>query len=169
MTDTLFGLAFALAAPTWALLIFAPGWRWTDRVAASVLPIVPIVLVYMALALPVLPELWEAVRRPDLAAFQRFTALDGGAAAIWAQVIAWDLFIGQWMYREGCRLRIHPLLMGPVLLLSTLLSPIGVLLFLAIRAFAQVHPNRPTGPPLIRRPGPGPHAPPPAEARSTGS
>ncbi|MER7395693.1 ABA4-like family protein [Streptomyces sp. NPDC000151] len=134
MTAFLFDLSFWLAAPVWALLILAPGRRWTDRIAASPLPMVPVLLVYLALAVPVFPRLWTAVSHPELGGFQDLMALDGGAAAIWAQVIAWDLFLGQWMYREARRLAIHPLVMGPLLVLTVLLSPIGVLLFLAIRA-----------------------------------
>ncbi|MCE4944335.1 MULTISPECIES: ABA4-like family protein [Streptomyces] len=134
MTDrTLFSLAFALAAPFWALLILAPGRRWTDRIAASPLPMVPVIGVYLALAIPVFPQLWAAVSHPDLAGFQRLLALGGGAGAIWAQLIAWDLFLGQWMYREARDLGIHPLVMGPLLVLTILLSPVGVLLFLCLR------------------------------------
>ncbi|MFF2925165.1 ABA4-like family protein [Streptomyces celluloflavus] len=166
MTDsTLFDLAFALAAPFWALLIFAPGWRWTDRIAASPLPMVPVLAVYLALAVPVFPHLWAAVSSPGLAGFQELVALGGGAGAIWAQVIAWDLFLGQWMYREARALGVHPLVTGPLLALTVLLSPIGVLLFLGIRAVLRIRSGRrlrtPDGPaPDGTRPNraPGPKA-----------
>ncbi|MFJ6751020.1 MULTISPECIES: ABA4-like family protein [unclassified Streptomyces] len=153
MTHTaLFDLAFLLAAPFWALMILAPGLRWTDRMAASPLPMVPVISVYLALAIPVFPQLWAAVRSPDLAGFQELVALGGGAGAIWAQVIAWDLFLGQWMYREGRALGIHPLVMGPLLVLTVLLSPLGVLLFLGIRAgFRRKRADTPHRP---ARPGP---------------
>ncbi|MFJ9418413.1 ABA4-like family protein [Streptomyces sp. NPDC101227] len=140
--STLFELAFYLAAPFWALLILAPGWRWTDRIAASPLPMVPVIAVYLALAVPVFPQLWAAVSHPDLAGFQELLRLDGGAGAIWAQVIAWDLFLGQWMYREARALKIHPLVMGPLLVLTILLSPIGVLVFLALRAAVRLRARR---------------------------
>ncbi|MGP8302974.1 ABA4-like family protein [Streptomyces inhibens] len=148
--STLFDLAFFLAAPFWALLILAPGRRWTDRIAASPLPMVPVIAVYLALAVPVFPQLWAAVSRPDLAGFQELLRLDGGAGAIWAQVIAWDLFLGQWMYREARALGIHPLVMGPLLVLTVLLSPIGVLLFLGIRAGVRLRARRRPG---LRQPG----------------
>ncbi|MFF4697594.1 ABA4-like family protein [Streptomyces chattanoogensis] len=143
MTNSaLFDLAFYLAAPFWALLILAPGRRVTDRIAASALPLVPVIAVYLALALPVFPQLWAAVSRPDLARFQELLALGGGAGAIWAQVIAWDLFLGQWMYREARALGIHPLVMGPLLVLTVLLSPIGVLAFIGIRAGVRARARR---------------------------
>lgn len=34
-TQSLFDLAFPLAAPFWLLMIAAPRWRWTERVVAS--------------------------------------------------------------------------------------------------------------------------------------
>ncbi|MFF8372354.1 ABA4-like family protein [Streptomyces lydicus] len=136
-SSTLFDLAFLLAAPFWVLLILAPGWRFTDRIAASPLPMVPVLAVYLVLAIGVFPQLWAAVSHPDLAGFQELMRLGGGAGALWAQVIAWDLFLGQWMYREARTLRIHPLVMAPLLVLTVLLSPFGVLLFLALRAAAR--------------------------------
>ncbi|MPY52677.1 ABA4-like family protein [Streptomyces acidicola] len=134
MTGFLFELSFWLAAPVWLLMIFAPGWGPTVRLAGSPWTVVPVLLVYVALAVPVLPELWAAVSSPDLDAFRDLTALADGAAAVWAQVIAWDLLIGQWMYREGRRLGISALVMGPLLVFTILLSPFGLLVFLGLRA-----------------------------------
>ncbi|WP_329122596.1 ABA4-like family protein [Streptomyces sp. NBC_01353] len=142
MTGFLFELSFFLASPVWLLMIFAPGWRGTERLAASPLTVVPILAVYLALALPVLPELWAAVSSPDLDTFRDLTALANGAGAIWAQVIAWDLLLGQWMYREARRLGLSPLLMGPLMILTILLSPFGLLLFLALRAGKKPLPVR---------------------------
>lgn len=95
--------------------------------------VVPVLLIYLALAVPVFPELWTAVSSPDLGTFRELTALADGAGAIWSQVIAWDLLIGQWMYREARRLRIPALLMGPLLVFTILLSPFGLLAFLGLR------------------------------------
>ncbi|MFI9250385.1 ABA4-like family protein [Streptomyces sp. NPDC053069] len=134
MTGFLFEFSFWLAAPVWLLMIFAPGWGPTARIAGSPWTVVPVLLVYLALAVPVFPELWAAVRSPDLDTFRDLTALADGAGAIWSQVIAWDLLIGQWMYREARRLGMSALLMGPLLVLTILLSPFGLLLFLGLRA-----------------------------------
>ncbi|MFH8839889.1 ABA4-like family protein [Streptomyces sp. NPDC017868] len=141
MTGSLFQLTFLLAAPVWLLMIFAPHWRGTERLAASPLTVLPILAVWAVLAAPVLPELWAAVSSPDLDAFRELTALADGAAALWAQVIAWDLLLGQWMYREARRLAIPPLLMAPLLLLTILLSPVGLPLFLVARAVWTTREN----------------------------
>ncbi|MFF5709882.1 ABA4-like family protein [Streptomyces sp. NPDC012756] len=134
MTGFLFELTFLLAAPVWLLMIFAPRRRVTERLAASPLTVLPILALWAVFAAPVLPELWAAVSSPGIDAFRDLTALANGAGALWAQVIAWDLLLGQWMYRESRRLSISPLLMAPVLLVTILLSPIGLPLFLAVRA-----------------------------------
>ncbi|GGT76352.1 ABA4-like family protein [Streptomyces lateritius] len=141
MTGFLFELSFFLAAPVWLLMIFAPRWRATERLAASPLTVLPILAVYLTLALPVLPELWTAVSSPDIDTFRDLTALANGAGAIWAQVIAWDLLLGQWMYREARRRGISPLVMGPLLILTILLSPIGLLIFLPLRAMKKPAPE----------------------------
>ncbi|MFI0981681.1 ABA4-like family protein [Streptomyces sp. NPDC021093] len=142
MTHTLFGLAFFLASPFWLLMILAPRWGWTVRIALSPLTVLPVLAVYLAMAVPVFPELWAAVSSPSLAGFRELTALGGGAGAIWAQVIAWDLLIGQWMFLEARKMNLHPLLMGPLLLFTILLSPLGLLVFLAIRALHTARTRR---------------------------
>ncbi|TQK43457.1 uncharacterized protein DUF4281 [Streptomyces sp. SLBN-118] len=134
MTGFLFDLTFCLAAPLWLLMIFVPNWRPTARIAASPLTVLPILAVYLTMAIPVFPELWAAVSSPSLDGFRDLAALANGAGALWAQVIAWDLLLGQWMFLQARRLGIHPLVMGPLLVLTILLSPIGLLIFLALRA-----------------------------------
>ncbi|WP_329016298.1 ABA4-like family protein [Streptomyces sp. NBC_00690] len=138
MTETLFDLSFLLAVPVWLLMIFAPTWRVTSRIARSPLTVVPILVVYLALVLPVLPELWTLVSEPTLTKLQDLVEIADGAGAVWAQIIAWDLLVGQWMFLEARRLGIHPLVMGPLLVFTILLSPFALLVFLVLRAVQSV-------------------------------
>ncbi|MEU8891996.1 ABA4-like family protein [Streptomyces sp. NPDC048442] len=142
MTGFLFDLSFFLACPFWLLMVFAPRWRRTVRIAGSPLTVLPILAVYLTMALPVFPQLWAAVSSPSLDGFRELMVLANGAGAIWAQVIAWDLLLGQWMFLEARRLGLHPLLMGPLLVLTIVLSPIGLLIFLAIRAVLTTRASR---------------------------
>ncbi|WP_418956103.1 ABA4-like family protein [Streptomyces tritici] len=137
MTGFLFQLSFWLAAPVWLAMILAPSRPVTSRVAASPLTVVPVLLVWLTLAVPVAPELWAAVSSPDVDVFRDLVATPQGAGAVWAQVIAWDLLIGQWMFLQARRLGIPPLVMGPLLVLTILLSPIGLPLFLLVREAAR--------------------------------
>ncbi|MFD8731531.1 ABA4-like family protein [Streptomyces sp. NPDC059611] len=134
MTGTLFDITFYLAAPFWLLMISVPTWSVTTRVVSSPLTVLPLLTVYTVLAVRVFPELWTAVSTPDLRTFQELTALAEGAGALWAQVIAWDLLVGQWMFLQSRKLGLSPWLMGPLLVLTILLSPFGLLVFLALRA-----------------------------------
>ncbi|MEU0101346.1 ABA4-like family protein [Streptomyces sp. NPDC006267] len=152
MTGALFEITFYLAAPFWLLMIFAPTWSGTARLVASPLTVLPLLAVYAVLAVPVFPELWTAVSSPDIDAFRELTALPGGAGAVWAQVIAWDLLLGQWMYLQSRKLGLSPLLMGPLLVLSILLSPFGLLLFLTVRAVRRREREREPG--RVQKPEP---------------
>jgi hypothetical protein len=71
--------------------------------------------------------------RPGLPALATFMSTDTGAALVWAHMIAWDLFVGRWMYLEGRRVNVHPLVMAPVLVITILLAPVGLPLFLVVR------------------------------------
>jgi hypothetical protein len=129
----LFQLVFLLAAPFWALMIVAPTWSWTRRIVGSPLIVVPPVLGYAILVFSHLTVVLPAVARLTLAGAQELLATPDGAAAGWAHFIAFDLFVGRWIYLDSRRAGRHPLLMAPVLVLTILLGPLGLLVYLAIR------------------------------------
>ena len=134
--STAFTLVFVAAAPFWALMIFAPAWSWTKRVMASPWSVTPPLVFWFIFALPNLGDLAPAVLKPTLAGWQEVVAEPAGMTAVWAQVIAWDLFIGRWMYHDSRERGIHPLVMGPLLVLAILFSPVAVPLYLVIRKVA---------------------------------
>lgn len=149
MTAALFGVTFVLAAPFWALMVFAPTWGWTRRLAASPWIVVPPALIYAALAVPRLPDLLPALLAPTLDGVREILATDAGTALAWAHFIAWDLFVGRWMYLDSRARDLHPVLMAPVLLLTILLSPLGLLAYGLVRLVRLV----PTGPGRVADPG----------------
>lgn len=142
MTGTLFTVTFYLAAPFWALMILAPGWSWTRRIVSSPLIVAPCLVVYGILAVPVFGELWSTFTQPTLDGVRALVSSDAGTAIVWAQVIAWDLFLGRWMYLDSRERRISPFAMAPVLVFTILLSPFGLAAYLLLRV------------PLTRRPVP---------------
>ncbi|MDG6102449.1 ABA4-like family protein, partial [Dactylosporangium aurantiacum] len=133
MAGPLFQLAFLVVVPFWALMIVAPGWRRTGRIAASPYIVLPALVVWAVAVAPVLPDFAAEMLDPDLAGVRALFADDDVVAAVWAQVLAWDLFVGRWIYLDSRERRIHPLVMAPVLVLTILLSPIGLPLYLALR------------------------------------
>jgi hypothetical protein len=53
----------------------------------------------------------------------------------WLHYLAFDLFVGAWEVREAKRIGLPHLAILPALALTFLFGPIGLLLFLAMRAF----------------------------------
>jgi hypothetical protein len=134
MTGTLFSLTFGVAAPFWALMILAPGWVWTRRIIESPLIVMPVVLIYAVLIVPSLGDVLPGVIRPELGGVRELLGTATGAAAAWAHMIAFDLFVGRWSWMDSRRRGISALAMAPVLLLTILLGPLGLLTYLAVRA-----------------------------------
>jgi Domain of unknown function (DUF4281) len=64
------------------------------------------------------------------ALFANDSALDAG----WLHYLAFDLFVGTWIVRQGTVAGMHPLLLLLCLPVTFLLGPIGFLLFLVERA-----------------------------------
>ncbi|MFI6824094.1 ABA4-like family protein [Micromonospora sp. NPDC050187] len=147
MTGLIFDLTFPLVVPFWALMILLPGWSWTRRIVGSPLVVVPPLVGYLVLAVAEFDRLWPVVSRPSLAGLTEFLGTPAGAATLWAHVIAFDLFVGRWIYLDGRERGVHPLVTGPILALTILLSPVGLLVHLAVREVAGRPPvgATPTG------------------------
>jgi hypothetical protein len=133
MTGTLFGLTFAVAAPFWALMILLPGWSWTRRIIASPWIVLPVVLIYALLVIPAFGEVLPAVASPTLGGVRELLGTADGAAAGWAHMIAFDLFVGRWSWLDSRDRGVPALVMAPVLLLTILLGPLGLLAYLLVR------------------------------------
>jgi hypothetical protein len=52
----------------------------------------------------------------------------------WIHYLAFDLFVGSWEVRDAQRVGIHHLFVVPCLVLTVLFGPIGLLLYLLLRA-----------------------------------
>ncbi|MBF6125846.1 ABA4-like family protein [Nocardia brasiliensis] len=135
MTSFLFDLTFYTAAPFWALMILAPWWRRTSAIVASPLICVPPMLIYAVVVLPDFATVWSAVSGADLAGMQVLLGGSAGAAAAWAHFIAFDLFLGRWIFLDSRKRDLPALLISPLLVFTIMLAPLGVLLYLLVRAF----------------------------------
>jgi hypothetical protein len=134
VTSTLFGLSFTVVAPFWVLMILLPRWSWTRRIIESPLIVLPAVLIYALLVLPALGEVLPAVASPTLDGVRELLGTADGAAAAWAHMIAFDLFVGRWSWLDSRERGVPALLMSPILVLTILLGPLGLLAYLLIRS-----------------------------------
>jgi hypothetical protein len=133
VTAILFELTFLLAAPFWALMILLPKWSWTTRIVRSPLIVLPIVAIYAALIVPDFGAVWAGVSNPTLDGVAELLGSPAGAAAGWAHMIAFDLFVGRWSYLDSRERGIPVLLMAPILVLTIMLGPLGLAAYLAVR------------------------------------
>jgi hypothetical protein len=133
----LFALTLPLAAPFWAVMILAPAWSFTRRVIASPWIVAPPLMVYALAVLPALSEVLPAVASPTLLSVAGLLGAPLGAAAGWAHFIAFDLFVGRWIFLDARERGIPHLVTTPILLLTILLGPLGMLAYLVVRAVRQ--------------------------------
>ncbi|MGV9721392.1 ABA4-like family protein [Nocardia beijingensis] len=143
MTEPLFDITFWFAAPFWALMILAPKWRRTAAVVASPLICLPPLIVYAALVVPEFGALAAALVNPQLSGLRAVLGSSTGAAAAWAHFVAFDLFLGRWIFLDSRTRRLPSLLISPLLVLTILFAPLGVLLYLLIRLTTTPAPGRP--------------------------
>ncbi|MEU7800137.1 ABA4-like family protein [Micromonospora arborensis] len=134
MTEALFTLTFAVAAPFWALMILLPHWSWTARIISSPLIVLPAVAIYALLVIPAFGEVLPAVASPTLGGVRDLLGTADGAAAAWAHMIAFDLFVGRWAWLDSRERGVPALVMAPVLVLTILLGPLGLAAYLAVRS-----------------------------------
>src|SRR3984893_4750812 len=132
----LFRLSNVLVLPFWALMILLPRWRWTTRIMRSPFVSAAPAALYAALVLPRLGVIWPAVSRPALSGVAMLLGSPAGATIAWVHFLAFDLFVGRWIYLDSQEQRGSAWLMAPVLFLTLMLGPAGFLVYLIVRSAA---------------------------------
>lgn len=128
--ESLFSLSSALVLPGWLLLAVAPRWRWTTRIAATVLPMMLAGVYICALA----PRFWTAEGGfGSLAQVAALFADPHLLLAGWVHYLAFDLFVGAWEVRDSRRHSVPHLLVVPCLALTFLFGPVGWLAYVVLR------------------------------------
>lgn len=145
--ETIFSLSSLLVMPFWLLMIVLPHWRWISRLLRSPLVCAAPALLYLALALPGIGELLAAVAQPTLPGIAAVLGTSAGATLAWAHFLAFDLFVGRWIYLDSRERGISAWIMAPLLFFTLMLGPIGFLSYLAVRAVANVRRPRATSAP----------------------
>lgn len=126
----LFDIGNIFVLPFWALMIFLPKWKLTQRLMASYIPFVALAAAYLYLFVnSVTPENAAALSNPQLADIARFFGDETAAATGWIHFLVMDLFVGRWIYLEGQKTGIwtfHSLALclfaGPLGLLSHIVT-----------------------------------------------
>lgn len=134
--SNIFFYSHFLVLPFWLLMIIAPNWSWTRRVIASPLIALPPALLYLLLIIPQLIPVLQAVLTFSVAAVAPLLGTPAAATLAWVHFLAIDLLTGRWVYLDSRERGINDWLMGFVIFWVFMLGPVGVLLYLAVRAYA---------------------------------
>ncbi len=136
--ERIFELSSFLVLPVWLMMVFLPRWRWTERIVASpFVAILPAVL-YIVLIAPILPTVLPAVAQPTLAGIASLLGSPLGATIGWAHFLAFDLFVGRWIYLDAREHGIPAPLVSAILLTTLMFGPIGYVAHLATRSAAKL-------------------------------
>jgi hypothetical protein len=131
---TLFSAVDLTVLPFWLLMIAAPRWRVTARLVRSPLIFLAPIAAYAALVVPRLAAVLPVVARPELDPVRALLGSPLGATAAWAHFLAFDLFVGRWIYLDARERNLPARLVSPILFATLMLGPLGLLAYLGVRA-----------------------------------
>jgi len=134
--DRMFSASSLLVLPFWIGMIAAPRWRVTRKVMGSPAIVLGAVALYAWLVLPALGTVLPVVARPTLATVMALLNQPAAATAAWAHFLAFDLFVGRWIYLDAVERKLPWLAVAPTLMLTLLLGPLGLASYLVLRRVA---------------------------------
>jgi hypothetical protein len=135
--QTTFLVSNVFVLPFWFLMIVLPYWRWTKQLMRVPWMIALLALLYAVLAIPQLGVLGPALMNPSLPGIAALLATPGGATLGWVHFLAFDLFVGRWIYFDSHERGITAWLVGPILFLTFMLGPLGLLCYLGLRLLSR--------------------------------
>ena len=131
--DSIFETCSTIAMVGWiVLLIISPFWSSFDKFLIGII-ITLFAVIYAWL-------IFQVFSPGD---FEKFGSLNGvmelftdktAVTAGWVHYLAFDLLTGIWIKKNALKYNIHHLILIPCLLLTFMLGPIGLLLYLLVRS-----------------------------------
>src|SRR2546430_13102008 len=111
--------------PFWALLILLPRWRWTQRMMQVPFFVALLTLVYVVLVLPQVGAVLPVLARPAVANVAVLLGSPAGATIGWIHFLAFDLFVGRWIYLDSQERGISAWSVSLLLFATFMLGPLG--------------------------------------------
>ena len=136
--ETPFKLANIVAMSGWLVLMFLPGWQYTEALVlyVSFLLLAAIYIFLLQKAFREKPE--PGADKPGFSNLRGVLALlkqPTGALAAWIHILAFDLMMGLYIHNEGAAAGMSHWLLLPCYVMTLMLGPIGVLMFLVLKFF----------------------------------
>ena len=131
--ELIFSLANGLALIAWLSLAASPhDARWAPRVRLLAGRVVPLVFAVVYVALFAAHGMGDG-GFDSIAAVQRLMAVPGVLTAGWLHYLAFDLFVGTWIAERAGTMGVPHLLVLPLLALTFMFGPAGLLAFAVLR------------------------------------
>lgn len=127
----LFSVLNAAVLPLWVGLIFFAKKSWV----ASGIELFACVaaIVYVAVLVPGLADSFPVIVNPKLDEVARLLSSPRGAFVAWIHFLIADLWMGRWVAKDADDKKMPRALVVPVLLLTFLFGPAGILTYLVTR------------------------------------
>lgn len=132
--ETLFSLCSGLAMLGWLGLVLAPKSDLARRIYPSVVAPVLLGLVYGYLMISFQGDAPAEGGFGTLEEVKALFSIDALLLAGWIHYLAFDLFVGAWIVRDGQDHQINHFLLLPCLFFTLMAGPFGLLLYLGLRA-----------------------------------
>jgi hypothetical protein len=132
--EQLFSILNLVAVVGWLPLVFLPRLRWTTTLLPLVMPLL-LAVIYLVLVTMTLPGSDGGFS--SLAGVKALFENPWALLAGWTHYLAFDLFVGGWEVRDAQRRGIPHLFIVPALVLTFLLGPVGLMLYMVTRGLAS--------------------------------
>lgn len=132
MVQTLFTVCNVFALIGWILLIVAPRWRGTDRLVLSGFWSLMLSVGYLVLLLIYFPGAEGGF--DSISAVATLFRNEWLLLAGWVHYAAFDLLVGALEVKQGRAAGISHMLLVPVLIVTLVFGPVGLLLFFIVKS-----------------------------------
>ena len=140
--DSIFGLVNSIALIAWLLVVAGPRGQKTLALVLY-LGVGLLCFAYTFMIISMHAGWIDANRLPgtpppnfldyNISGLRNLFMSDGGLVMGWTHYLAFDLFVGQWIAKDADNKGFHRLIQVPVLLLTFVMGPVGLLIWLIIR------------------------------------
>lgn len=129
--DNFYWYASVLIFVPWAALVFAPNWKWTETLAFAC----AIILLIAATAFTVqhLRTGNEGGHVFSLDGLKNLFRSSHMVLTGWLNYLSFSLLVGIWESHDARRQKIPHMVVAPCLLLTLLLGPAGLLVYMLLR------------------------------------
>ncbi|MEM1008183.1 MAG: ABA4-like family protein [Myxococcota bacterium] len=123
--------------PFWVLMVFLPRWRWTQRLMQGTWMVLLLAMVYTGFMASIVfygdaAGLFSTLTSPKLPVLVKMFGTPLGTTIGWLHFLAFDLFVGRWIYLRSLERRQSAWWVSICLFLTLMMGPLGLLAYLTV-------------------------------------